>query len=207
MNATFTPAAIASQDETALAYDPESQSIVAVLRDAKDDAVIVRRTHESHACHALDALAAAFAAEDGPVRHVAGLLHWAGGVPVIEPWAVACDTVVVPDFAAGTGALGKTPLGVVPDEAREPISTALRALQGALAALLHHGTAQLPMAGKMTVPRPCVPWRARACTSWPASSRPWARQRWPHGPTRRTRAWHRCCWTWPRWRNCMRMRR
>ena len=136
----FTP-----QSLEQLAYDPDSQSIVAVLRDASDEAVIVRRVHQSHARHALDALAAALAGDNGPVRYVAGLLHWAGGLPVIEPWAVACNTIVVPDFAAGTGALGKTPLGVVPGEALDPISIALRALRDVLAALLHHGTAQLPL--------------------------------------------------------------
>ena len=43
---------------------------------------------------ALDAVAAALSGRHGTVRNVAGVLHWAGDWPVLEPWAIACDSVV-----------------------------------------------------------------------------------------------------------------
>ena len=48
------------------------------------------------------------------VRHVAGVLGWQHGMPFLEPWAFGCEgVVVVPDFAASSGALAAVPLGTV----------------------------------------------------------------------------------------------
>jgi hypothetical protein len=139
----FTPEAVEEP-----VYDPTAQSLVAILRDRDGAALLVRRTHEGHTRHALDALAGAYAGRHGPVRHVAGLLHWDHGLAVIEPWAVACDAIVVPDFAQAGGDLAAVELGHVPDELSDPASIALKGLRSVLADLLHHGLAQLPRGWK-----------------------------------------------------------
>lgn len=135
---------VTPQRVESVAYDPNAQALVAVLRDSEDAAILICRKHESHTREALDSLAAAFLDEHGPVRHVAGVLHWNNGLPVLDPWAVACDSIVVPDFAAQVGALVKVPLGVVPDVAHDSVSLVLSHVRELLAALLHHGIAQLP---------------------------------------------------------------
>lgn len=135
----FTP-----QEADAPVYDATAQALLCVVRDAERGAVLLRRIHEGHTRHALDALAAAFGGQHGAVRHVAGLLHWNNGLPVIEPWAVACDSVIVPDLATSSGALARVALGQAPEEAVDPISTALRGVRSVLATLLHHGLVQLP---------------------------------------------------------------
>lgn len=139
----FTPARI-----EALHYDPHAQAVMAVLYDSNDQPMRLQRSHESHNRHALAALADALSGKQGPVSHVAGLLHWSGGLPIIEPWAVAASSIVVPDFAAATdqnsAALASLPLAFLPDEAVDPISNALAKLQQVLATLLHHGVSQLP---------------------------------------------------------------
>jgi hypothetical protein len=127
-----------------VAYDAHAQTLIAVLRDAQDAAVVLRRAWQSHVRHALDGLASALKGANGPVRHVSGLLHWSGGLPVIEPWAVACDSIVVPDFAQATGSLAQAPLGQAPTEDADPVAVALSALRALLADLLHHGLVQLP---------------------------------------------------------------
>lgn len=136
----FSPAAVEH-----LAYDPGDQCVQAVLRDADGDALVLRRRHEKHVPHALDAIAGALCGDRGPVRHVAGLLEWAHGVPVIEPWAIACDELVVPDTATAAGALASLPLGgplVGSDDER--CTGPLRSLRLLLAQLLHHGLGRLP---------------------------------------------------------------
>ncbi|MBK7053076.1 MAG: hypothetical protein IPH54_21735 [Rhodoferax sp.] len=139
----FTPARM-----EALHYDPHEQTLMAVLYDGNDQTLLLKRSHESHNRHALAALADALSGKQGPVSHVAGLLHWSGGLPIIEPWAVAASSIVVPDFAAATdqnsAALASLPLAFLPDEAVDPISNALAKLQQVLATLLHHGVSQLP---------------------------------------------------------------
>ena len=139
----FTPTRI-----DALHYDPHAQAVMAVLYDSNDQPMRLQRSHESHNRHALAALADALSGKQGPVSHVAGLLHWSGGLPIIEPWAVAASSIVVPDFAAATdqssAALASLPLAFLPDEAVDPISNALAKLQQVLATLLHHGVSQLP---------------------------------------------------------------
>ena len=119
-----------------------------MLYDSNDQPMRLQRSHESHNRHALAALADALSGKQGPVSHVAGLFHWSGGLPIIEPWAVAASSIVVPDFAAATdqssAALASLPLAFLPDEAVDPISNALAKLRQVLATLLHHGVSQLP---------------------------------------------------------------
>ncbi|ROZ74306.1 hypothetical protein [Ramlibacter sp. WS9] len=137
--AVFSPAAVES-----VVYDPVTQTLGAVLHDASGQPLLVRRSHENHVREALDALAAAMTGSHGPVRHVAGVLHWTGDWPVLDPWAVACDSIVVPDFAPASDTLAQLPLGRLPEETAHPVGAALARLRGAVAELLHHGLVQLP---------------------------------------------------------------
>ncbi|GFE89429.1 hypothetical protein [Steroidobacter agaridevorans] len=134
----FTPARV---DQ--VLYDSNEQALLAVVCDQEDRPVLVRRTHESHVKHALDALAGAFTGQFGELRHVAGVLHWEQGVAIIEPWAIAADRVVVPDFSPACGALAKISLGHAPVQTTEPLAVALRQLRETVGALLHHGYARL----------------------------------------------------------------
>lgn len=124
-------------------YDSNEQALLAVLGDDDDVPVLVRRTHESHVKHSLDALAGAFTGQFGELRHVAGVLHWEQGVAIIEPWAVAADRVVVPDFSPACGALAKVTLGHAPVQTTEPLAVALRQLRESIGVLLHHGCARV----------------------------------------------------------------
>jgi hypothetical protein len=120
-------------------YDSNEQALLAVLCDEDDRPVLVRRIHESHVKHALDALAGGFTGEFGELRHVAGVLHWEQGVAIIEPWAIAADRVVVADFSPACGALAKVTLGHAPVQTTEPLAVALRQLRESIGVLLHHG--------------------------------------------------------------------
>ncbi|MEY4563489.1 MAG: hypothetical protein RLZZ618_2766, partial [Pseudomonadota bacterium] len=93
---------------------------------------------------ALDAMAGALNGTLGPLRHVAGLLHWVRGSPQLEPWAFACEQVVVPDFAGACGALATLPLGSAATQVSEPLGALLAELRVTLGSLLHHGLARLP---------------------------------------------------------------
>lgn len=135
----FTPAEV---DEPA--YDATAQAVAAVLTDAQGESLVVRRHHESHVAPALDAVAAALRGAHGPLRHVAGLLRWSGEWPVLEPWAFACDRLVVPDFEAADGALAQVALGHLPGEADHPLARVLSGVRSIVAELLHHGLPQLP---------------------------------------------------------------
>ena len=126
-------------------YDPHEQSVLALLTDADGAELLLQRTHEGHHPHALDALAAALGGRHGPLRHVAGVLAWQHGRPCIEPWALGCDGMVVPDFAeTGTGALAALPLTARPPEPADPCAQRLAQLRRHLGTLLHHGLAGLP---------------------------------------------------------------
>lgn len=134
----FSPAAV-----EAPAYDAHDQRLVAVLRDADGGALLLQRAHERHVPHALDALAAGLSSQT--VQHVAGMLAWHHGTPVIEPWALAGEgQVVVPDFGTPAGALAQVPLGAPGLDDTDPCSALLHALREHLGALMHHGLSRLP---------------------------------------------------------------
>lgn len=135
----FSPAAV-----DRLGYDANEQCVFAVLKDSQGGELLLRRTHERHLPHVLDAVAAALAGQGGPLRHVAGPLHWDHGHACIEPWALACNHLVVPDFAGPTAALATLPLGLAHPERSDPCARALEHLRQHLAVLLHHGLVQLP---------------------------------------------------------------
>ncbi|HEY8880623.1 MAG TPA: hypothetical protein VIN03_23835 [Roseateles sp.] len=126
-------------------YDAHAQTVTAVLRDGQGEPVLVQRSHERHAAHALDAMAAATAGVAGALRHVAGVLQWRHGLPVLEPWAFGCEGAVsVPDFATAAGALAAVPLGTADLAADDGCTRHLEALRQQLGTLLHHGLARLP---------------------------------------------------------------
>jgi len=107
--------------------------------------VLLQRVHERHAAHALDAIAAATTGRHGRLHHVAGVLSWIDGLPCLDPWALGCDgLVVVPDFAAASGALAGLPLGLVHSGHDDPCRRHLDGLRQHLATLLHHGLVRLP---------------------------------------------------------------
>jgi hypothetical protein len=126
-----------------LFYDPNEQALIGVIGDADEDFVVLRRTHQRHARHALDAIAGALSGRFGPVSHVAGVLSWEHGRAVLEPWALACDRVVVPDLEPACGALAGLPLGTAAEPPRSGLARVLAELEAELAALLHHGIANL----------------------------------------------------------------
>jgi hypothetical protein len=135
----FSPAAVEH-----LAYDANDQCVQAVLRDAEGAPLLVRRHHEKHVPQALDAIAAALSGDRGRVRHIAGVLEWAHGLPIVEPWAIAADELAVPDVAAASGTLARLPLGGPLTASDDPCAAELAALRLLLAQLLHHGLARLP---------------------------------------------------------------
>lgn len=126
-------------------YDAQAQALVTVLRDAQGEPLLLRRAHERHAPHALDAMAAVTTGRHATLRHVAGVLSWHHGLPLLEPWALGCDgQVIVPDFAGPTGALAALPLGSAADDEPDACGALLEALRQHLGALLHHGLTRLP---------------------------------------------------------------
>lgn len=128
-----------------LGYDPHEQSLLAVLQDADGEELLLQRTHEGHNPLALDAVAGALSGRSGPLRHVAGVIDWDHGHPRIEPWALGCDGVVVPDFIdKASGALAALPLSTLPSEPADPCAQCMVQLRRHLGTLLHQGTSQLP---------------------------------------------------------------
>ena len=137
----FTPALGAIE----AVYDPNAQTLLATLHDSAGEPLLLQRSHERHLPLALDALAAALSGRHGALRHVAGLLSWQDGLPCLEPWALACDQVLVPDFARQhSGALAALPLGQELQPGSEPCARLLERLRQHLATALHHGLAQAP---------------------------------------------------------------
>jgi hypothetical protein len=57
---------------------------------------------------------------------------------------LACDQLIVPDFAAHSGALAAVALGRAPDPPTDACSRALHRLRSHLATALHHGLRRLP---------------------------------------------------------------
>lgn len=128
----------------AVQYDPNEQCLIGSVGDEAGETLLMQRTHERHAPHALDALAAALLGRFGRVRHVAGALCWSDGLPYLEPWALACDRLVVLDFEKSSGALAGIDLGRASEGSSSVSSGALRRLKAHLGVLLHQGVGRLP---------------------------------------------------------------
>jgi hypothetical protein len=128
----------------AVRYDANEQCLVAALTDDDGETLILQRTHGRHTRHALDAIAAALDGRFGPLRHVAGTLSWQDGTPHLEPWALACDRLVVPDCEAHIGALREVELGRVSERTGDACTRSLDSLGRHLAMALHQGLRRLP---------------------------------------------------------------
>lgn len=150
-------------------YDPNEQTVQCVAYDADGLALLVRRSHQAHTRHALEALAAVVTGLHGPVRHLSGTLRWVGDLPVLEPWSAVCDELHVLDFAApatSAAALAGLPLGHLHQlEPHNPLLHALDTVRGLGAAVLHHGAAHLPAAWPSDAAVACAQLRA---LGWPA---------------------------------------
>lgn len=125
-------------------YDANEQCLFAALADEAGETLLLHRTYERHTPHALDAIAAALDGRCGVLRHVAGTLDWQDGLPRIEPWALACDRLVVPDMASRIGALAAVPLGRLPEFGGDACTQALEGVRQHLATCLHQGARRLP---------------------------------------------------------------
>lgn len=135
--------AVAVQAVEGLAFQPASQTLVAALRDA--DGVVLRlaRPYRAVAPNALDHLAAALAGEHGPVRFVSGTLRRHLGGFEIDPLAVACDRLIVPDIVPDI----TDPLALAADRgvaADPPVEAAAAEALGILAEGAHHGLRHAP---------------------------------------------------------------
>ena len=138
----FSPAAGAPVEA---AYDPQAQAMLATVQDADGEALVLTRHYQLHLPLALDALAAGLGGRFGAVRHVAGLLSWEDGKACLEPWALACDEIVVPDFTVQRhGELAALPLGELEGAPSDPCTHLLEKLRQHLAVALHHGLLRLP---------------------------------------------------------------
>jgi hypothetical protein len=126
-----------------LFYDPNEQSLIGLIHDADGEIIILKRSHQGHVRHALDAIAAALSGQFGAPSHVAGVLSFERGQVFLEPWAFACKRVVVPDLEPACGALGQIPVGYAGADQSAGISRVLEELQTQLAGLLHQGMVEL----------------------------------------------------------------
>lgn len=129
-------------------YDPHEQTVQCVAYDADGQPLLVRHSHETHNRHALALLAAIASGAHGPIRHLSGTLRWLDDLPVLEPWSVVCNELLVLDFAPSDtrpDALASLPLGQLHQRvARNPLAEALDTVRSLGGAVLHHGAAQLP---------------------------------------------------------------
>jgi hypothetical protein len=124
-------------------YDPNQQTLIAILRDKDGENLVLRRSHQSHTRHALDAIAGVLAGQFGPPSHVAGVLGFEGRQMRLEPWAFTCGRVVIPDLEPACGALAKTPTGYAGAVDVSAFSQVLRELEQEIASLLHNGLMDL----------------------------------------------------------------
>ncbi|MDO9568604.1 MAG: hypothetical protein Q7J58_04400 [Hydrogenophaga sp.] len=129
-------------------YDPYEQTVQCVAYDADGEPLLVRRSHETHNRQALALLAAIASGAHGPVRHLSGTLRWLDDLPLLEPWSVVCNELLVLDFAPSDtrpDALASLPLGQLHQRVpRNPLLAALDMVRALGGAVLHHGAAQLP---------------------------------------------------------------
>lgn len=125
-----------------IGYDPQTLTLLANVEDAKGGRLTLHRTHQSYLPWALDALAAGLQGRHGKLRHVAGVLSWQAGQPWLEPWALVCDELLVPDFAnQPSGVLATLPLWQLPlANSRGPVAV-LERLRRHLSTALHQGLA------------------------------------------------------------------
>ncbi len=140
--------AVAVQKVEDLSFQPAAQTLVATLRDADGAILRLARPYRAVAPHALDHLAAALAGDHGPVRFVSGTIRRHLGGFEIDPLAVACDRLIVPDIVPDLA----EPLGHALSADRgaasadPPVEAAAAEALGILAEGAHHGLRHAPFA-------------------------------------------------------------
>lgn len=128
-------------DVLTVSYSPGQQRLDAVVVDAHGTRATVTATHTVAARGRLDAVAAALAGKEGPIRYVSGTVHRSGGGVVIDPLAFAVDgALVVPDLATATA----SHLGSEAGDGPSPLAAALEENRTLLTAVAHHGLLHLP---------------------------------------------------------------
>ncbi|MDB4994324.1 MAG: hypothetical protein JWM74_1756, partial [Myxococcaceae bacterium] len=120
-------------------YQPGAQELVAELRDADGNQMLLRRKYRRVAPNALEAIARALAG--GGVRFVSGDVRRGDLGLEIDPTAIVTDRVIVPDIEAAKGALAEH---VVPyASTTAPLSAALSLASSLLEEVPHHGALRL----------------------------------------------------------------
>jgi hypothetical protein len=120
-------------------YQPGAQELVAELRDADGNQMLLRRSHRRVAPNALEAIARALAG--GGVRFVSGDVRRGDLGLEIDPTAIVTDRVIVPDIESAKGALAEH---VVPYAASpSPLAAALSLASSVLEEVPHHGALRL----------------------------------------------------------------
>ncbi len=114
-----------------------AQSLAAAVLDQDGETILLRKPWRAVAPRALDFLAAALAGVWGPVRFVSGEIRRHLGGFEMEPLAVACDRLVVPDLEKGTVEVPR--LDPAREPADPPVESAAAAALGLLDEGAHHG--------------------------------------------------------------------
>lgn len=128
---------VAVRDVAWIADLPGTQSLAAGVLDQDGEMILLRKPWRAVAPHALDFLAAALAGAWGPVRFMSGEIRRHLGRFEMEPCAVACDRLVVPDLEKGSVTVPRLDPAHEPDE--PPVESAAAAALGLLDEGAHHG--------------------------------------------------------------------
>jgi hypothetical protein len=125
-----------------IAWDPAHQSLIAVAHDRDGQPFRIVRSHRALAPSAIDALAAALGGAWGAPRFVVGEVCRTLGEIEIDPTAIACDRVIVPDLEADPPP-SSLPLAR-PRPPEPPLERALARAAGLLEELAHLGLRGAP---------------------------------------------------------------
>jgi SWIM zinc finger len=129
-------------DVLSVAFLPGAQRLVATLVDAEGAALRLVRPYRAVTPHAIDHLAAALSGRFGKVRFVSGEVTRRLGHFELEPLAVVCDRLVVPDVEPEPAEQPADPHPLARSlelPGADPLAAALDEALGALEAGAHHG--------------------------------------------------------------------
>lgn len=129
--------AVAVREVAWIADLPGTQSLAAGVLDQDGEMILLRKPWRAAAPQALDFLAAALSGAWGTVRFVSGEIRRHLGRFEMEPLAVACDRLVVPDLEKGHVKVPR--LDPAREPAEPPVESAAAAALGLLDEGAHHG--------------------------------------------------------------------
>lgn len=112
-------------------YDAAEQRLYARATDAAGQPLLLSRTWDAAAIHAVEHLSGALVGQYGAPRFVSGALRWHVGRWELDVIAVAADRILVPDLEPGPPTQPAPARGLM----RHPPSAIEQALHGALSAL------------------------------------------------------------------------